>query len=408
MTEYNLRKLAMERHLKGEAPCTIYRSLKRSNTWFFKWLKRYQTMGDEGLHDHSRAPLCSPNRIPSEIERAIVTVRRTLAAHNTEETKYSPIGADSVSWELAKLYPEKDAPSITTINRVIRRNGLLATTTLPKRESLPYPTPKAAHPNAVHQLDDVGPRHLRGRDGLLERFFSVNLVDCYSRMAAIRQYDAVKTRTLIDFLISSVWNHIGIPKILQVDNMLAVKGSNRHPRSPGAMIRLCLLMGVEVLFIPVNEPQRNGAVESFNKTFDRVFFRTQSFENLEHLGQEGCVFQEFYCHKRPHTGLIVNKHGSRIPATVHFEHPVRRLPPGFSIKEYEARGRLKIPVSPGKISFIRLVSKYDRISLFSEQFTVPGNRRHQYVKATIYTGENTLHIAHEGRVITEEPYILLP
>ncbi|MDP3488322.1 MAG: integrase core domain-containing protein [Armatimonadota bacterium] len=409
MTEYEIRKLAMDRHLKGEAPCTIYRSLKRSSTWFFKWLKRYQTTGDTGLHDQSRAPLCSPNKIPTEIEQVIVAVRRTLAAHDTEETKYSPIGADSVSWELTKLYPEKDPPSITTINRVIRRNGLLETSTLPKRESLPYPTPIAVYPNSVHQLDDVGPRHVRGSDGLLERFFSVNLVDCYSRMAATRPYGNVKTTTLIDFLIFSVWNHIGIPEILQVDNMLAVKGSNRHPRSPGAMIRLCLLMGVEVLFIPVNEPQRNGTVESFNNTFDRVFFRRQSFQSLKHLEEEAVNFQRRYCTERPHTGLKVKQHGSKVPASVHFRHPVRTLPCGFSIKEYEVSGRLKIPLSPGKISFIRLVSKYDKISLFSEQFAVPpGKYRHQYVKATIFTGENILRMTHEDGIIKEEPYILKP
>jgi len=41
--EQELRKQAIERHLKGESPKSIYRDLDRSKNWFFKWLKRYQS-----------------------------------------------------------------------------------------------------------------------------------------------------------------------------------------------------------------------------------------------------------------------------------------------------------------------------------------------------------------------------
>jgi hypothetical protein len=41
--ERDLRKLAIERYLKGEPPKSIYSDLDRSKNWFFKWLKRYQS-----------------------------------------------------------------------------------------------------------------------------------------------------------------------------------------------------------------------------------------------------------------------------------------------------------------------------------------------------------------------------
>ena len=116
MTEYKLRKVAMAMYLEGHTPCTIYQSLNRSKKWFFKWLKRYKEMGEAGLEDLSRAPIHSPNKTPEETERIVVNVRRTLMAHATAETKYSPIGADSISWELTKLCPERALPSISTIN----------------------------------------------------------------------------------------------------------------------------------------------------------------------------------------------------------------------------------------------------------------------------------------------------
>ena len=37
--EKDLRKIAIERFVKGETPKTIYTDLSRSKYWFFKWLK---------------------------------------------------------------------------------------------------------------------------------------------------------------------------------------------------------------------------------------------------------------------------------------------------------------------------------------------------------------------------------
>jgi hypothetical protein len=70
---------------------------------------------------------------------------------------------------------------------------------------------------------------------------------------------------------------MGIPDFLQLDNELCFCGSNRYPRSFGIVLKLCPLLGIEVVFSPIGEPWRNGAVESFNDTYNRRFFRTQWF-----------------------------------------------------------------------------------------------------------------------------------
>jgi len=46
---------------------------------------------------------------------------------------------------------------------------------------------------------------------------------------------------------------MGIHCFLQLDNQLSCRGSNRYPRSFGLVIRLCLLLGVEPIFIPLGE-----------------------------------------------------------------------------------------------------------------------------------------------------------
>jgi transposase len=50
--EEKIRKEAVRRYiLQGESPKAIYSSLNRSKRWFYKWLKRYHTMGKEWNKD---------------------------------------------------------------------------------------------------------------------------------------------------------------------------------------------------------------------------------------------------------------------------------------------------------------------------------------------------------------------
>ena len=68
--EQDLRKLAIERHIKGESPKSIYTDLNRSKNWFFKWLKRYQTGDPNWYKSKSKAPKRSPTAISKGEKKA--------------------------------------------------------------------------------------------------------------------------------------------------------------------------------------------------------------------------------------------------------------------------------------------------------------------------------------------------
>ena len=95
--EKDLRKLAIERYLKGESPKTIYTDLSRSKYWFFKWLKRYQSGDPNWFVDRSRAPLNRPLAISPAAKKRIVQTRLSL-----ENQKYAQTGPSAIKWELAK------------------------------------------------------------------------------------------------------------------------------------------------------------------------------------------------------------------------------------------------------------------------------------------------------------------
>ena len=117
------RQLAIQLRLAGEAIEVICQRLHHPRSWFIKWWKRYHTEGAEGLYELSRVPHTLIDRIPPQLERLIVSVRRRLEAHATPETRYQRIGAPTVQAELQALQVTP-LPSVRTIERVLAQHGL--------------------------------------------------------------------------------------------------------------------------------------------------------------------------------------------------------------------------------------------------------------------------------------------
>jgi hypothetical protein len=63
-------------------------------------------MGQECLCDLSRAHSPLVNRRPAHVERAVVSIRRRLAAHATPQTRYAFVGAATIRAEIVVvLFP---------------------------------------------------------------------------------------------------------------------------------------------------------------------------------------------------------------------------------------------------------------------------------------------------------------
>jgi transposase len=116
--ETTIRKQAIERYIKGESPKSIYTDLHRSKNWFFKWLRRYKSGDDSWYKDKSKAPKSSPTAISTTDKQRIISTRRQL-----ESQKFAQIGTSAIKWELSKS--GFDFPSDRTINRVLKRQGLI-------------------------------------------------------------------------------------------------------------------------------------------------------------------------------------------------------------------------------------------------------------------------------------------
>jgi hypothetical protein len=86
------RQQAIRMRLAGDSVPLISQTLQRSEGWVRKWWRRYLTAGGEGLYDLTRARHTVVNRTPAHIERAVLAIRRRLAARATSETRYALVG----------------------------------------------------------------------------------------------------------------------------------------------------------------------------------------------------------------------------------------------------------------------------------------------------------------------------
>ena len=382
MDEQKIREQAMQRYENGESAKSIYESLGKGKTWFFKWLKRFKSGDPDWTKEQSRKPHYSPKKTDKKMEQAVIEARKQL-----EGTLYAQIGAHNINWHLSRQITTP-RPSIVTINRIIRRNGLTRKRPRYSPKGIDYPGLSVTKSNYLHQMDAIGPRYLKS-DG---RFYSMNIIDTFDRRASVNPMRRKNKDTVTQALIRG-WQTMGIPSYLQMDNALSMQGSRRHPHSFGIVIRLCLYLGIQPVFIPIKEPWRNGIVERFNNDFDKMFFRAQFFKNLAYLCQQTKSFEIF--HNQHHRYSTM--HGKTPNQQV--TKDIRLLPKNFKIPK-------ELTISDGFIHLIRFIRSNRILDIFSEKLAMPMSVEYEYVWATIDTQQEKLFVYHDKELIKELVYSL--
>ena len=305
-------------------------------------------------------------------------------------------GAQAILWEL-ESQGVQPLPSVRTINRILSRHELTYRRTgRYEPKGTPYPSFPAERPNDRHQADFVGPRHLRGAQGVI-RFYGVNVVDlatgrCGTEPVLDRGADAVYTA------FWAIWSRLGIPRHLQVDNELVFYGSPTHPRGMGPLIRLCLHHGVEPWFIPPSEPWRNGVVEQFNHHYQQKFLDRVAMGSIEELRVQSLAFEH-----RHNSAYRYSKLNGKTPLKALAQLSGKRLryPP-----QTPAPQAPLVKPQRGRYHLIRLIRSDCRLDVFGERFPVAPALQYEYVVATIDVKEQKLKLFHDQLQVDEFEYKL--
>jgi putative transposase len=389
--ELSVRQTAIRLRLAGERIESICRTLQRSETWFYKWWRRYVESGPAGLYDLTQGNHQVVNRTPPHIERTVISIRRRLAARATPQMRYNNVGAAQIRAELETL-GSSPVPSLRTINRIIARAGLSCPPLrlAPRIARNEYPGPQAQDSNHVHQVDVVGPRYLQNHS---PRYYFLIYKDIFDQSIYMEFVESRQMEIIMDFLVHA-WQHLGLPDHIQFDNAREFCGFGPAVRFLSRVIRLCLRVGIEVIFIPQGNPQHNGSVENFNGWFQPLLLN-HPFKRPWNVRRELCRLMTSVNEQHVHTKL-----GGQTAAQYRRGKRIRKLPANFSIDKQ------KLPIAVGKVTFIRLVSLQGTVRILDQSFKVGKRRKGQYIKGTIYTRSQTLKMYHKGKLIKEFPYPL--
>jgi putative transposase len=367
--EFRLRRKAIRLRLQGTPHKVILAKVHRSRAWLSKWQTRFDHRGMAGLRSRSRRPRHTPRACAPRIMRLIVQTRRRLVKQTV-----GLLGPRAIWRELRPLGLGKHLPSLATIKRVLQTHGLVSTP--PAAAPAYFPKPLTTREGTLQAVDWTC-RYLEG--GLkVYAFHTLNLRTrtCSQTIAADKSGATVLAHGV------ATWKTLGIPQFLQLDNDAAFCGGYKTPRLFGQFVRLCLYLGIELIFLPVAEPKRNGEVEEVNGLWAHAFWERRRFTSFGQVCRASPAFLHWY----------MTEYTPPVLAGLTPRQAQRREPRWRLTATHVAHLPAQLPITAGRIHFIRQVKSDGTIAVLNERWPVSRRLAGQYVWATIITHCRQLEI----------------
>lgn len=206
--------------------------------------------------DASHRP-AQTTRTPRKVEDLVLAVRKRLH----DESVLGHFGAAAIRDELVRQGTEV-VPSRSTIARIVRRRGALERRKRVRRPPPPrgWYLPSVARGEAeLDSFDFIEGLKIRGGP-LIDVLTGVSL---HGGLPAAFPGAVHTTRRTCDLLVRH-WRRHGLPHFAQFDNDTVFQGAHHYADSIGRVTRLCLSLGVHVVFAPPREHGAQNVVEGFN------------------------------------------------------------------------------------------------------------------------------------------------
>jgi len=359
------RKTAIHLRRSGLSVSETAEEVGRSISWVHKWEMRYRREGWAGLTDRSRAPKHSPKRIVAATRRQVCEARSELEAEAASGASLRYVGALAVQTRLGEKEVRR-IPSTASVERILRAAGMTRPRQSQTDEKVIYPR---LHPNRAHQLIqvDIVPHFLRGGQAIA----CFNAIDVVSRYPTGQAYEQRRSQEAVEFLVCA-WQDISLPEYTQVDNEGCFSGGFTHPKVLGKVVRLALYVGTELVFSPIRHPESNGSVERFHQDYNQHVWKETDLKQCADVQAQADLFFDLYRHRHHPDALQ-----GATPAQAHSSPALRRLSSGFQVP---AR---KLPLTAGRVHFMRLVNPDRTVSVLNEDWPVPEATPNQGVWVTL-------------------------
>ena len=296
----------------------------RSRTWFYKWLRRYERYGKEGLRNIDRSLPAMPNKTPLDVEMKILN-------YSEQQPSRGPVHiADELHKAGVMVKP-------SAVYNVLRRHNLnnrkkrlehlrMKLGVVAKPADLDRDRERSKH----RSLDTRYPGHIIGMDvfyvGTLKgigRIFQFTAIDTYSSYAWAKLYTDKSALSSCDFmmLVSNTSMDVTINSVL-TDN--GKEFTTHHPSKNHSFERLLSALVVRHRLTKVRHPWTNGACERLNRTileeFYQVALRSKIYRSVDEFNTDLARFIEYYNYQRTHRGKRTK---GKVPAELYLSEKTK-------------------------------------------------------------------------------------
>ncbi len=286
---YKARYLVEAHLVEGRSVSELAAAHGVHRSWIYKLLARYREGGYEALEPRSRRPRSCKHATPAEIVGAVLRLRKRLSEEGHDS------GAETIAYHLAAELDGSPPPSVSTIWRILRREGLVISQPQ-KRPRSSLIRFQAELPNELWQTDVT---HWELKGG--EHAEILNVIDDHSRLfICSHAYASVKAGDVVDSFHRAVGLH-GPPAALLSDNGAVFTATARK----GKVLLQTELerLGIAAKNSRPYHPQTCGKVERLHQTLKRYLDAQQPALSLSGLQGQLDAFVHYYNNVRPHRAL---------------------------------------------------------------------------------------------------------
>lgn len=275
------------RLLEGEKMAPLCREFGISRVTGYKIYERYRECGLDGLNDRSRRPYRHANRLPFQIERCILGIKR----------EHPSWGAPKIRAKLLREFSMLKPPAVSTVHAVLDRNGLVTRRKRRRYKAEGTPLNEAAEANGLWCADYKGEFRL----GNKQYCYPLTITDYRSRyLLACEGVSSTKAPFAFS-VFERVFKEVGLPRAIRTDNGAPFA-------SPHALFGLSQLsvwwlrLGIRIERIKPGNPQQNGRHERMHLTLKKETTKPAAFNFLQQQ-ERFDRFVGVYNNERPHQAL---------------------------------------------------------------------------------------------------------
>ena len=244
-------------------------------TWY-KWKRRYDTYGIDGLKNQSRKPHNIKNlKVTEELEKLVLELRLN--------NRFGPM---RIRFRLKRKYGV--SLGTKTIYNLLKRHKLNVLAVKLKRK---YKRFEMKHPNELVQMDTKGPFYLKASRA---KHYFIHVIDDCSRKVVSKWCNRRTSEAALSVLKEWVKLH-GKPNKVMHDGGTEFTSTDFK--------NFLILNGIKDKQIPKGYPQEQGKVEAYNKIVISEFLQIEELKDEKDGAEKYESFVNSYNYEREHGGI---------------------------------------------------------------------------------------------------------